>query len=125
MNQFVNSIRLSMLMCVLGCFSLLACHSKRYMEGVSERMTAPVVNELPHKHQKGFAEPIRLTAGNESSFSADISPNGRYVVMTSDRYANKDIWEKELNGKPARQLTFHAADDFNPSISPNGKYIAF
>jgi tetratricopeptide (TPR) repeat protein len=72
-----------------------------------------------------FHRAVQVTAGNESNYSPDMSQNGAYVVYTSDRAGNKDIWEKETNGGFSRQLTSHSADDFFPVLSPGGEMIAF
>ncbi len=72
-----------------------------------------------------FYQPSQVTAGNASNFAPDLSPNGAFVVYTSDRGGDKDIWEKQTTGGYARYLTYHSADDFSGVISPDGDRIAF
>ncbi len=69
--------------------------------------------------------PERVTAGSESNFAPNLSPNGAYVIYTSDKTGNKDLWEKSTTGGYGRQLTFHSADDFSPVINNKGDQIAF
>ena len=92
------------------------CKGDRYLE---EFVVEPRTSKLE------FIAPEQLTAGNEDSFSPDLSPNGEYVIYTSTRRGNKDIWEKRTRGGYSRPLTMHAADDFSPVISPDGKKLAF
>jgi CHAT domain-containing protein/tetratricopeptide (TPR) repeat protein/Tol biopolymer transport system component len=72
-----------------------------------------------------FVEPEQVTAGNESNFAPDLSPDGVMVVYTSDREGNKDLWEKKASGGFARPLTTHSADDFYAVASPDGDQLAF
>lgn len=72
-----------------------------------------------------FFEPFQLTAGSESNFSPDLSPDGQYIYYTSDRSGNKDIWRKKASGGFAKPLSIHSADDLAPVISPDGDQIAF
>ncbi|MBM4250352.1 MAG: CHAT domain-containing protein [Deltaproteobacteria bacterium] len=87
--------------------------------------TEPVRTDLSRQAQLKFQEPMQVTAGNESNFAPDLSPNGAYVFYTSDRNGNKEIWVKRSAGGFGRQLTQHPADDFAPVVSPNGKKLAF
>ncbi|NRA44598.1 MAG: CHAT domain-containing protein [Oligoflexales bacterium] len=72
-----------------------------------------------------FFEPFQLTAGSESNFSPDLSPDGAFILYTSDRSGNKDIWRKRTSGGFAKALSFHSADDLAPVISPDGDQVAF
>lgn len=104
------------LLVAIGLGALAACSGNKYTEDLDAEK-AP--------SGSGFFKPEQVMAGNESVFAPDLSPNGGYVVYTSDRKGNKDIWEKRATGGFARPLTFHSADDFAPVISPGGDAIAF
>ena len=95
---------------------MAGCTGRKYLKGFDVE---------PPQIVGFFHVPERVTAGIESNFSPNLSPNGAFVLYTSDRNGNKDIWEKKSNGGYPRQLTTHAADDFSPVISPNGRYAAF
>lgn len=103
---------------LLAALSLAAsaCTRDKYLEDYRPE---------PAKAVLDFYPPEQVTAGNESSFAPDLSPNGEFVVYTSDRKGNEDLWEKQTRGGFARQLTLHSADDFSPVVSPDGKKIAF
>lgn len=107
---------MSKLTLLVASGALCACSGSKYTEQVE-----------PEKVPSGasFFMPEQVMAGNESVFAPDLSPNGAYVVYTSDRKGNKDVWEKRSSGGFARPLTFHSADDFAPVISPDGGSIAF
>src|SRR5262249_46744632 len=60
-------------------------------------------------------------------FSAQISPDGRWVVYVSseNRYAVKNVLRKApIDGGASGQLTENAEHFQCPAISPNGKQIA-
>jgi len=95
---------------------LAACQGGKYLEDFVAEPTRTTLSFYP---------PEQVTAGNEDNFAPDLSPNGEFVVYTSDRKGNKDIWEKRTLGGLGRQITYHSADDFSPVISPNGQRVAF
>lgn len=79
----------------------------------------------PASDQVFFLQPMQLTAGQDSNFSSDLSPDGVSVVYTSDRKGNLDLWMKKTSGGFNKALTFNASDDRSPAISPDGKRLAF
>lgn len=95
---------------------LCACSTVRFKDDATTEVD---------KSDTTFYPPEQVTAGSESNFAPDLSPNGDFVVYTSDRKGNKDVWEKRASGGFARPVTLHAADDFYPVLSPDGDQIAF
>ena len=69
--------------------------------------------------------PSQVTAGNASSFSPALSFDGEFLVYSSDKRGNKDLWIRRVAGGFAQALTQHSADDFAPSFSPNRRRLAF
>ena len=67
----------------------------------------------------------RLTTGNESIESVDVSADGRSLVFDSDRSGNFDIFVLPIAGGEARQLTSDPAADFSPVWSPDGNHVVF
>src|SRR5262249_3793122 len=65
---------------------------------------------------------LTVDAGNVSS--PDVSPEGRYVVFTSDVAGRNNIWRIDTNGDNRKQLT-SGADDNRPRCSPDGKWVLF
>jgi CHAT domain-containing protein/Tol biopolymer transport system component len=96
--------------------AVTACSGGKYLKDVEVEAQFP---------DQTLHFPEQVTAGNESNFAPDLSPNGAWVVYTSDREGDKDIWEKKVSGGFAHQITMHVADDFAPVVSPNGEMIAF
>jgi CHAT domain-containing protein len=72
-----------------------------------------------------FQDPERVSASSDSDFAPDVSSDGYFLYFTADRYGNKDIMKKSVNGGVASFLTTHVADDFKPVLSPDGKQIAY
>jgi Tol biopolymer transport system component len=67
----------------------------------------------------------QLTFGAQLVETADISPDGRWLVYDSDLSGNGDLYRVALpNGTPER-LTSDSSDDFFPDFSPDGREVAF
>lgn len=72
------------------------------------------------------AAPRRLTDDDATDYNAVFSPDGRWVVFTSERTGNADLFALDLEhqGAPVR-LTRHAAMDDAAAFSPDGTRLAF
>jgi Tol biopolymer transport system component len=72
------------------------------------------------------AAPRRLTTSDATDYNAVFSPDGRWVVFTSERSGNADLFALELErtGAPVR-LTSHPAMDDAAAFSPDGRRLAF
>ncbi len=79
---------------------------------------------------------IEVTAnGNNGSFSSITSETGDYdglswapndeLLYSSNSAGSLDIWSIGTNQPHARQLTFNAGTNYEPSVSPDGRYIVF
>ena len=93
-----------------------SCSSRKYTKNVD-------IEKIDRKWE--IVAPLKVTAGNESNFLPDLSPNGQYVIYTSDIGGNKDLFEKKATGGFGRRLTTHPADDFSGAMSPDGTKVAF
>ena len=102
---------------IWSCLIALACSR-------SLSVNAPR-DKFEREERLRFFEPFQLTAGSESNFSPNLSPDGSFILYTSDRSGNKDIWRKRTSGGFAKPLSFHSADDLAPVMSPDGDQIAF
>jgi TolB protein len=52
------------------------------------------------------------------------SPDGKFLVFTSDRSGRPQIYRKALTGGKEERLTFEGAENDRASFSPNGKMLA-
>lgn len=70
--------------------------------------------------------PRPLTHDPALDYNAVFSPDGRWVVFTSERSGNVDLYALDLaaEGEPVR-LTQHPAMDDAASFSPDGKRLVF
>jgi Tol biopolymer transport system component len=72
------------------------------------------------------AEPKRLTDDPGPDYDAVISPDGRWVVFTSERRGNPDLYALDLQaGGQPRLLVDSPAMEDQAAISPDGSTIAF
>ena len=73
---------------------------------------------------------FRVTEGKYADFKASWSPDGKYLVFTSDRLAKPgtgqtDAWTINIATKALRRLTRTVSLTTAVSWSPDGKYIAY
>jgi TolB protein len=67
----------------------------------------------------------QLTADAYTEGLGCVSPDGRYVVFSSNRSGNFNLWRMELNGNNPTQLTEGTAIDSQPTCSPDGQWVLF
>jgi Tol biopolymer transport system component len=74
----------------------------------------------------GGAAPRRLTDHPGLDYDAAISPDGRWVVFTSERRGNPDLYalDLEAGGEPRLLLDSTAMED-QAAFSPDGRSLAF
>jgi Tol biopolymer transport system component len=74
----------------------------------------------------GKADPANermLTKGNSNDRQPVYARDGDWVVFSSNRTSNLDIWEVSAKSGEIRRLTDDPADDWDPSITPDGKQL--
>ena len=100
----------------------------RWVVFTSERSGSPDLYMLDLHNDAG---PRPLVEGPAMEDAAAVSPDGRRLLFVSTRDGNADIFEMPFRpGDPsaageARNLTRHAAGDYNPAFSPDGTRILF
>jgi Tol biopolymer transport system component len=53
------------------------------------------------------------------------SPDGQWVVFSSNRSGNLDVWARSLWTGELRRLTDHSADDWDPAFTLDGRRLVF
>ena len=100
----------------------------RWVVFTSERTGSPDLYVLD---LHGDATPRPLVEGPAMEDAAAISPDGRRLLFVSTRSGNADIFEMPFRPEDphsageARNLTSHAAGDYNPAFSPDGTRVLF
>jgi Tol biopolymer transport system component len=68
----------------------------------------------------------QLTSKSGINQNPAVSPDGRYIVFSSNRNAFHAIWRMNADGTGAMQLTKpDNASDLQPEITPDGKTVIF
>jgi Tol biopolymer transport system component len=65
----------------------------------------------------------QLTANSGTNGQPTISPDGRYVVFSSDRTGAPHIWRMDIDGGNQKQLTDKS--DVSPHCSPDGRWVVY
>jgi len=69
------------------------------------------------------AEQLTFDQANVTNF--DLSPDGRTLVLASDRAGHQSLWTLPSDGGEMAQVSFGSAPDLMPEWSPDGTEIAF
>ena len=69
------------------------------------------------------SNPMRLTAHVAQDTFPRISPDGRWVAFSSDRFGNTDVFVIPITGGEPRQLTFNTTGDTVLNWMPDGQGI--
>ena len=68
---------------------------------------------------------IQLTFDESDDYEPIFSPDGEYIIFTSDRDGNKEIYSLELETNVIKNLTNNLGDDWNPRFFHDGNKIVF
>jgi len=71
--------------------------------------------------------PKQLTTDANRNRQPDVSPDGRYIVFTSDRSTSVDhIWRMDIDGSNPIQLTHGEGDgEVQPTVSRDGRWVIY
>jgi TolB protein len=69
--------------------------------------------------------PKPLVAHPALDYNASFSPDGRWIVFTSERNGSADIYRVRADGSGLERLTAHPAFDDQAAVSPDGRWLAF
>ena len=67
--------------------------------------------------------PRQLAVDMRNVHGFAVSPDGRYLVVSSDRAGTFNLWRVEMNGGELVRLT--EGEDVSPRFSPDGRWIVF
>jgi Tol biopolymer transport system component len=72
-----------------------------------------------------WADAQQLTFDEALIEFVDVTPDGRELVISSDRHGNQDIWRMPSAGGEMQPVTSEPSPDWRPSISADGQQLAF
>ncbi|MGO4883298.1 MAG: protein kinase domain-containing protein, partial [Bryobacteraceae bacterium] len=81
------------------------------------------LREFSLKDKTGAAPSRWLTRGNSRDRQPVYSPDGAWVLFSSNRSGNQDLWEVSTKTGALRRITDDPADDWDPAFTPDGKKI--
>jgi Tol biopolymer transport system component/predicted Ser/Thr protein kinase len=64
-----------------------------------------------------------LSAGSSRDRQPTVSPDGEWLLFSSNRSGNLDLWTFSLRTGALRQITDDPAQDWDPAFTPDGKHI--
>src|SRR5882724_1809579 len=67
----------------------------------------------------------RLTVHRARDIYPRFSPDGKWIVFSSNRYGNYDVFVIPAEGGAAKQLTFHSAADLVVGWTADSKHVIF
>jgi Tol biopolymer transport system component len=68
------------------------------------------------------SNPSQLTDAPANDWFPAVSPDGRYIVFSSNRSGEFNLWRMDMNGGNLKQLTNGLA--YAPEFSPDGRWVA-
>ncbi len=74
---------------------------------------------------KGTPGSAWRTQGNSNDRQPALSADGEWIIFSSDRTGNLDVWALSRKSGEMRQLTDDPKQDWDPQFTPDGKHILF
>jgi Tol biopolymer transport system component/DNA-binding winged helix-turn-helix (wHTH) protein len=71
----------------------------------------------------GESTPRQLAVDTRNVHGLTVSPDGRHLVLSSDRTGTFNLWHVEMNGGELVRLT--DGEDVSPRFSPDGQWVVF
>jgi dipeptidyl aminopeptidase/acylaminoacyl peptidase len=72
-----------------------------------------------------WADAQQLTFDQAFIEFANVSADGKWMALSSDRMGNQDLWKMPIDGGDPIRLTSDAALEWHPNWSPDGRELAF
>lgn len=70
------------------------------------------------------AAPKQLTLDARNIHGLAVSPDGRYLIFSSDRTGRFNLWRTEIGGGDPVRLT-NGESDVSPRFSPDGRWVVY
>jgi Tol biopolymer transport system component len=90
------------------------------MDITSQRMS---LREVQLKQDGSAMKGRWLTQGDSNDWQPTYSTDGEWVIFTSNRSGNLDLWEIAPKTGLLRRITEDPADDWDPGFTPDGKIV--
>ena len=69
--------------------------------------------------------PQQLSPNDSFDFEPRVSPDGRFIVFTSERTGERKVWRMNIDGSNPQLLTPVSGAAFAPVVTPDGKTVLF
>jgi len=73
----------------------------------------------------GWGSAEARTEGPYSDRQPEYSPDGEWLLFSSDRSGNNDLWRLNRRSGELQRLTDNEAQDWDPAMSPDGQHLLF
>ena len=80
---------------------------------------------IPASGRGTWADAHQVTFDQAYIEFLSVAPDGKRLIVTSDRSGNPDLWQLSVDGGELQQIVADPAPDWGGTWSPDGRYIAF
>jgi TolB protein len=122
----LRSLHASLWFVIVGCFCLAVAPA----QDINRQYTIAFKSYAPNNTDIFVAsfdgkDARPLASDPAGDYNASFSPDGQWIVFTSQRTGSGDIYRVRRDGGQVERLTDDPAFDDQSTISPDGKSIAF
>jgi Tol biopolymer transport system component/predicted Ser/Thr protein kinase len=81
--------------------------------------------EIPLQREAASAAPLPVILGTGQDRQPVYSPDGAWILFSSNRSGNADLWKLSTTTGELRRVTDHPGHDWDPAFTPDGKQIVW